>query len=67
VIEFKILHVTADDALDQIKETGYTDQYKTEGLTNPNSSQTNSREKFMIGISFDPDKREIGEMKIEGF
>jgi hypothetical protein len=56
VIEFKMLPVTAEEALAQIKQKGYAEPYKTD-----------SRQKFMIGISFDPEKREIGEMKIEGF
>ncbi|MCK5809042.1 ATP-binding protein [bacterium] len=56
VIEFKMLPVTADEALNQIKEKGYAEPYKTD-----------KREKFIIGISFDPDKREIEEMKVERF
>ncbi|MCK5807409.1 AAA family ATPase, partial [bacterium] len=56
VIEFKMLPVTADEALNQIKEKGYAKPYATD-----------SRKKFMIGISFDPDKREIGELKVERF
>ena len=56
VIEFKMLPVTAEQALTQIKKKGYAKPYATD-----------SREKFMIGISFNPEKREIGEMKIEAF
>ncbi|MCK5807678.1 ATP-binding protein [bacterium] len=56
VIEFKMLPITANNAIAQIKEKGYADSY-----------QTDSRKKFMIGISFDPEKKEIGEMKVERF
>ena len=77
LFEFKMLPVTADEALNQIKERGYAEQYRTEEFTSshfskmhrndPNSSKTNAREKFMVGISFDPEKKKIGEMKIKPF
>ncbi len=56
VFEFKMPPNTAEDAIKQIKEKGYHTPYLKD-----------KREKFMIGITFDPDKKQIGEMKIEEF
>ncbi len=56
VMEFKVQPKTVDSALEQIKEKGYHTPYLKD-----------KREKFMIGITFDPDKKQIGEMKIEEF
>ena len=54
VMEFKMLPATADDALKQIAEKGYAEPYNSD-----------SRKKLLIGITFDPEKQQIGELKTE--
>ncbi len=56
VLEFKVLPQTADDAINQIVEKGYCEPFKTD-----------KRDKFMLGISFDPEKKAVAEMKVEKF
>lgn len=56
VLEFKMLPKTSIDAINQIKEKGYCEPFKTD-----------KRDKFMLGISFDPEKKELTEMKVEKF
>ena len=56
ILEFKMKPQTSTDALNQIKEKGYQEKYKTD-----------KREKLMLGISFDSKKRKLTEMKVEKF
>jgi hypothetical protein len=56
VIEFKMLPATSADALGQIKEKGYQERFKSD-----------KRMKFMIGISFDPGKRQLTDIESEEF
>ena len=56
VLEFKMMPKTAGDAIAQIKEKGYAEPYKTD-----------SREKFMLGISFDADTKRFQAVEVEGF
>ena len=56
LIEFKMLPVTAKEAITQIKEKGYADPYKTD-----------KRTKFMVGISFDADSKKFQDIEVEEF
>ena len=56
IMEFKMAPATPQDALNQIKEKGYHISY-----------QTDNREKYIIGISFDPEKKQLSELEIEKF
>ena len=55
VFEFKLMSAgSADDAIAQIKEKGYAEQFKAEG-----------KKIILIGSSFDEEERTIGEWKTE--
>ena len=55
IFEFKLMSAgSADDAIAQIKEKGYAEQYKTIG-----------KKIILIGSSFNEEKRTIGEWKME--
>lgn len=56
IMEYKMLPATSSDALNQIKEKAYHKPYVAD-----------SRQKFMIGISFDPEARQLTELEIEEF
>ena len=56
IIEFKMLPVTAKEAITQIKEKGYADPYKAD-----------NRQKFMVGISFDADSKKFQDIEVEEF
>jgi len=55
-MEYKMLPATSSDALNQIKEKAYHKPYVAD-----------NRQKFMIGISFDPEARQLTELEIEEF
>jgi len=54
-MEFKMLPASAKDALSQIKERDYAQQYTQD-----------TRKTLLIGISFDPEKQQIHEVSVEG-
>ncbi|UTC75051.1 ATP-binding protein [Treponema sp. OMZ 792] len=55
IFEFKLMSAgTAEDAIAQIKEKGYAEQFKAEG-----------KKIILIGSSFDEEERTIGEWKTE--
>ena len=55
IFEFKLMSAgSADDAIAQIKEKGYAEQFKAEG-----------KKVILIGSSFDEEERTIGEWKTE--
>ncbi len=56
VIEFKMMPATPGDAIAQIKTKGYAEPYKTD-----------SRQKFMIGVSFDANTKKFADFLVEAF
>ncbi|MFO7736092.1 MAG: AAA family ATPase [bacterium] len=56
IVEFKMLPVTAKEAITQIKEKGYADPHKAD-----------KRTKFMVGVSFDPGSKKFQDIEVEEF
>ncbi len=56
IFEFKMMPKTAKDAITQIKEKGYALPHKAD-----------SRQKFMVGITFNPKKKNFSDFVVEEF